>query len=718
MKKRTWYRTALIYAAIFIFVIGIALLYTQNQAGQEVKEVSFTKFVNRLADEDIKKLTLKETSMTGTLEDGSKIHAYAPSAIQLMTVNEKYIMPQVESGDLTVTSDKPETTPWYISILPYMLTFVIFIGIWIFFMNSSQGGAGRAMSFGKSKAHMVKQDENKVTFDDVAGLKEEKEELEEIVDFLRRPDKYTKLGARIPKGVLLVGPPGTGKTYVTRAVAGEAGVPFFSISGSDFVEMFVGVGASRVRDLFDQAKKNAPSIIFIDEIDAVGRRRGAGLGGGHDEREQTLNQMLVEMDGFGQNEGVIVFAATNRSDVLDPALLRPGRFDRQIVIGLPDVVGREEVFRVHASNKPLDDSVDLGVLARMTPGFSPADIENILNEAALLAVRRGSRTISMDEMEEAITRVMAGPAKKSRKVTEKERRLTVFHEAGHAILMRSLPESDPVHQITIVPHGMAGGMTMFLPKEDRSFESRTRMKNSLVHLLGGRVAEQLVIGDISTGASNDIERATQIARSMVTRYGMSKKLGAVNYAGAQQVFLGKDLAEKREYSEETAALIDAEVKRLMDEAYEKAETLLTEQMDRLTIVAETLLEVETVDAEQFEALYSGARTKDEIVSQVRTRAEEMRRKIEAQKKREREEEAAEEARRRNSTLQQDDFMKKIRELNPDEIIFERRNTGKAERPAPARRQGVSGQKPSSSQPPSSGPEEKSGDSDSTDDQNS
>ena len=671
MKNRTWYRTVLIYAAIFIFVVGIALVYTQNQDRQDTKEVSFTKFVNTLADKEIKKLTLQETSMTGTLKDGKKIHAYAPSSIQLMSVNEMYIMPQVESGDLTVTSDKPLTTPWYISMLPYLLTIVVFVGVWIFFMNSSQGGAGRAMSFGRSKAHMVKQGENKVTFDDVAGLKEEKEELEEIVDFLRRPDKYTKLGARIPKGVLLVGPPGTGKTYVTRAVAGEAGVPFFSISGSDFVEMFVGVGASRVRDLFDQAKKNAPSIIFIDEIDAVGRRRGAGLGGGHDEREQTLNQMLVEMDGFGQNEGVIVFAATNRSDVLDPALLRPGRFDRQIVIGLPDVVGREEVFRVHAGNKPLDDAVDLGVLARMTPGFSPADIENILNEAALLSVRRGSKTISMDEMEEAITRVMAGPAKKSRKVTEKERRLTAFHEAGHAILMRSLPESDPVHQITIVPHGMAGGMTMFLPKEDRSFESKTRMKNSLIHRLGGRVAEQLVIGDISTGASNDIERATQIARSMVARYGMSKKLGAVNYSGAQEVFLGKDLVEKKEYSEQTAALIDEEVKRLMDEAYERAETLLTEQMDKLTTVAETLLEVETVDAEQFEDLYTGARTKDEIVSQVKHRAEEMRKKIEAQKQQELEEEA----KLNQDQKQQEEFLQRIREMNPDDMTFERRNPG-------------------------------------------
>ena len=675
MKNRKWYRTALIYAAIFIFVIGMALLYTQGQSQTDVKEVTFTKFVSELSDENIKKLEIKDTSMTGTLKDGTVIHAYSPSSIQLMSINDKYIMPQVEDGSLTVESTRPQTTPWYISMLPYLLTIVIFVGLWIFFMNSSQGGTGRAMSFGKSKAHMVSKDENKVTFDDVAGLKEEKEELQEIVDFLQRPGKYTRMGARIPKGVLLVGPPGTGKTYVTRAVAGEAGVPFFSISGSDFVEMFVGVGASRVRDLFDQAKKNAPSIIFIDEIDAVGRRRGAGLGGGHDEREQTLNQMLVEMDGFGVNEGVIVFAATNRPDVLDPALLRPGRFDRQITIGLPDVTGREEVFRVHSKNKPLGDDVDLGVLARMTPGFSPADIENILNEASLLTVRRGGKTIGMDEMEEAITKVMAGPAKKSRKVTEPERRLTAFHEAGHAVLIRCLPNSDPVHQITIVPHGMAGVMTMFLPEEDRSFESKTRMKDSLVHLLGGRVAEQLVLGDISTGASNDIQRATEIARNMVTRYGMSEKVGAINYSGSQEVFIGKDFAEKKEYSEATAALIDSEVKRLIDEAYARAETLLTDNMDKLHLVAETLLEVETLDAEQFEDLFTGTRTKDEVVNEVHEKAEKMRKRIAAQKKREKEEEAAEEEKRRQQMAEQDEFMQMIKELNPDDVIFKHKNGG-------------------------------------------
>ena len=627
-----WYKTLSIYALIFLFVIVMAYFFMDSQSGKEIKEVEFSEFVAELRDENVKELTLQETSMQGTLKDGSIIHAYAPSSLQLMVIDNDLIMPQVYDGKLVVTSEPPKTTPWYISMLPYALTIIIFIVIWMVFMNSSQGGAGKAMSFGKSRAKMYKNDGKKVTFDDVAGLTEEKEELQEIVDFLRRPKKYTALGARIPKGVLLVGPPGTGKTYVTKAVSGEAGVPFFSISGSDFVEMFVGVGASRVRDLFEQAKKNAPSIIFIDEIDAVGRRRGAGLGGGHDEREQTLNQMLVEMDGFGLNEGVIVFAATNRPDVLDPALLRPGRFDRQIVIGLPDVKGREAVLRTHANNKPLDESVDLDVLARMTPGFSPADLENVLNEAALLTARRDGKTIMMEELEEAITKVMAGPAKKSRIVTEKERRLTAYHEAGHAVLIRNLPNSDPVHQVTIIPRGMAGGMTMFLPKEDRTFESRNHMMDSLVHLLGGRAAEAIVLDDISTGASNDIERATAIARDMVTKYGMSEKIGTVNYSDSGEVFIGNDFTSKRAgYSEATAMAIDEEVKRLLDEAYAKAVSLLKENMDKLTLVAETLLDIETLDAEQFESLYTGDKTRDEIVSLARSKADEKAEKIARQK---------------------------------------------------------------------------------------
>ncbi len=673
MKNNRWIRTLAVYFGIFLVVLLIAVMINGMQSSGSVKEVTFTEFVEALANEQVDTISLQETSMKGTLLDGTVIHAYAPSSIQLWSVNEKYIMPQVDSGSLTVLSEEPLKTPWYISMIPYLLTVVIFVGLWIFFMNSSQGGAGRAMSFGKSRARMIKKEDAQVTFNDVAGLQEEKEELQEIVDFLKNPNRYTKLGARIPKGVLLVGPPGTGKTYVTKAVAGEAGVPFFSISGSDFVEMFVGVGASRVRDLFDQAKKNAPSIIFIDEIDAVGRRRGAGLGGGHDEREQTLNQMLVEMDGFGVNQGVIVFAATNRPDVLDPALLRPGRFDRQIVIGLPDVLGREEVFRVHSANKPLDESVDLRVLSRMTPGFSPADIENILNEAALLTARRGGKTIGMDELEEAITRVMAGPAKKSRKVTEAERRLTAYHEAGHAVLMRVLPNSDPVHQITIVPHGMAGGMTMFLPDEDRSFDSKSRMESTLIHLLGGRVAEALVLGDISTGASNDIERATQIARNMVAKYGMSEKLGAVNYSDADEVFLGKDFTSRKNYSDATAALIDEEVKRLIDHAYSMAESLLKENMDKLELVAQTLLKVETLDAEQFEALFAGEKSMDDIITDVQVKADAIQKRIEQQRKMAEAEEKAEADRIRKESERRMQFERNMQDADPDDIVFEKRS---------------------------------------------
>ncbi len=670
--KSKWYRTLLVYALIFLVVIGMAYMYTQTQAEPEIKEVEFSEFVTELQKGDVTELTLIDTSMDGTLKDGSKIHAYAPSSIQLMSVNSEYIMPQVDTGTLVVTSEKPKVTPWYITMLPYLITIVIFVGIWVFFMNSAQGG-GKAMSFGRSKAKLYKDDGKKVTFDDVAGLKEEKEELQEIVDFLKKPKKYTELGARIPKGVLLVGPPGTGKTYVTKAVSGEAGVPFYSISGSDFVEMFVGVGASRVRDLFDQAKKNAPSIIFIDEIDAVGRRRGAGLGGGHDEREQTLNQMLVEMDGFGLNEGVIVFAATNRPDVLDPALLRPGRFDRQIVIGLPDVAGREEIFRVHSKNKPLDPSVKPDVLARMTPGFSPADIENVLNEAALLTARREGKAITMEEVEEAITKVMAGPAKKSRTVTEAERKLTAYHEAGHAVLIRNLPNSDPVHQVTIVPRGMAGGMTMFLPTEDRSFESKKRMESSLIHLLGGRVAEALVLDDISTGASNDIERATSIARSMVAKYGMSERIGTVNYSDSDEVFLGKDFTSRKNLSEATAAVIDEEVKKLIDTAYAKAEELLKANMDKLTLIAETLLDIETLNAEQFEQLYTGEKSREEIVSEARAAASEKADRIARQRETAEKEEAEQRKKQEAEAKHQDELLKRLEHLKPEDIVFEHRN---------------------------------------------
>ncbi|WP_032520847.1 ATP-dependent zinc metalloprotease FtsH, partial [Clostridioides difficile] len=501
--------------------------------------------------------------------------------------------------------------------LPTLLLIFFMVIIWFVFMNQSQGGGGKVMSFGKSKAKVHKDDEKtRVTFKDVAGLDEEKEDLQEVVDFLKNPKKYIELGARIPKGMLMVGPPGTGKTYLSRAVAGEAGVPFFSISGSDFVEMFVGVGASRVRDLFEQAKKSAPAIIFIDEIDAVGRKRGAGLGGGHDEREQTLNQLLVEMDGFGVNQGIIIMAATNRPDILDPALLRPGRFDRQVVVGTPDVKGREAIFKVHSRNKPLSDDVKMDVLARRTPGFTPADIENLMNEAAILTARKREKKIKMETIEEAITKVIAGVAKKSKVISEKERRLTAYHEGGHAVCAHVLEEVSPVHQVTIVPRGRAGGFTMQLPVEDKFYATKNEMKENIVVLLGGRVAEELVLKDVSTGASNDLERVTATARSMVTKYGMSSKLGPMSFDSDDEVFLGNSFSSKRNYSEEVAFEIDQETKRIVDGAYDKTRSILQENMDRLEYVAQALLIYETLDAEQFVKAFNKELPLNEIENAV------------------------------------------------------------------------------------------------------
>lgn len=596
MKK---YSSAAVWIVCSVMLILAAV--TMWQTGKNSNEIAYSAFQQKWTSNEVESIVVREdNTIEGKTRDNKSFTTYAPSEF----VNS--LLENQPKNDVKIVFNKPSNnTAWIATLIPSVLLVVVVLIFLFIFTQQSQGGGGRGvMNFGKSKAKMATPESQTVTFSDVAGADEEKAELEEIVDFLKAPSKYVQMGARIPKGVLLVGPPGTGKTLLARAIAGEAGVPFFSISGSDFVEMFVGVGASRVRSLFEDAKKNAPCIVFIDEIDAVGRQRGAGLGGGHDEREQTLNQLLVEMDGFGVNEGIIMIAATNRPDILDPALLRPGRFDRQIIVGAPDVKGRKEILQVHTKKKPLEESVDLEVLAKRTPGFSGADLENLTNEAALLAVRKDKKQIGMNEMEEAITRVIAGPEKKSRVITEKDKKLTAYHEAGHAVVMRLLPNCDPVHEISIIPRGMAGGYTMNLPTEDRSYTSKAKLKDEMVGLLGGRVAEKLILGDISTGAKNDIDRASNIARSMVMEYGMSEKIGTISYgSGHDEVFLGRDLGKARNFSEELGAKIDDEIKRFIDEAYSKANSLLKENIDKLHAVAQALIEKEKLEGKEFEEIF-------------------------------------------------------------------------------------------------------------------
>ena len=594
-------KTLAIWLVLGIIFIGLLNAIFNNP---ETK-MSYSDLISKISAGEVTEIEISSDKQMAyvTLKGSETSSKSSQKEVAIPSVDSfmEQISDNLVSGQLVLSQEEESIAMTILSAFSPFVILIIFLLFWILLMNPNQGG-NKSMTFGKSKARMLNTTDSKtkVTFKDVAGIDEEKEELAEIVDFLKSPKKFTDMGARIPKGVLLVGHPGTGKTLLAKAVAGEAGVPFFIISGSDFVEMFVGVGASRVRDLFEQAKKNAPCIIFIDEIDAVGRQRGAGLGGGHDEREQTLNQLLVEMDGFSANEGVIVLAATNRPDVLDKALLRAGRFDRQIVVGSPDVKAREEILKVHARKKKLADDVDLTTIARNTAGFVGADLENILNEAALLTARRNKTEIGMQEIEEAMVKVTMGPEKKSRVISEKEKKLVAFHEAGHAVASKFLPTQDDVHQISIIPRGMAGGYTMYRPSEDRQFMSKSEMEEQIISLLGGRVAEALVLGDVSTGASNDIERASKIARSMVTKYGMSERLGAITFgSGQEEVFLGRDFTQQKNFSEETSGLIDEEVKRIIDTAYQRTVDILNENMEKLHKVAGVLLEKEKIDGEEF-----------------------------------------------------------------------------------------------------------------------
>ncbi len=600
-------RGILIYFAVFLVLMSIASLVF-NQTPQEERP-AYNTIIDYFYDDKVSEYTLDYGTgmLTLTLKDSEEPITYkVPNLTVFINDTHEYVKEKnaENPGTIVQNYDEPEEQPWWFSMIPTLLLVLVLGIFWFVMMRQTRGGGG-VMSFAKAKARGPDQGP-KVTFDDVAGADEEKEELVEVVQFLRNRDQFNNLGARIPKGVLLMGPPGTGKTLLAKAVAGEAGVPFFSISGSDFVEMFVGVGASRVRDLFDQAKKSSPSIIFIDEIDAVGRHRGAGLGGGHDEREQTLNQLLVEMDGFAANIGVIVIAATNRRDILDPALLRPGRFDRQIVVNYPDIKGREEILKVHARNKPIGPDVEMAVIARSTAGFTGADLENLLNEAALLAGRRGYKAITMSEIEEATIKVMVGPEKRSKAVNEKNKRLTAYHEAGHAVATYFCPTQDKVHQVSIIPRGMAGGYTLSLPEDERMYRTKREMEESVIVLLGGRIAEQLVLDDISTGASNDLQRASDIVRQMVTKFGFSDKLGPIVYGNDQnEVFLGRELGHSRNYSENVAGEIDTEVRAIFDTAYKRCANILKENMAKVEQVSQYLLQHEKLDGENFELLMKG-----------------------------------------------------------------------------------------------------------------
>ena len=590
---------------LYLLVIAAFVIAIDAFSGQSANksELSYTGFIQQVQQKKVESVTItNDHGIKGKLKNGTEFNSYAPS--------DETLIKTLQDNGVEITAAPPEQPAWWMSLLGSAIPIIILVVLFFFIMQQTQGGGGRVMNFGKSRAKLMGEGNVKVSFKDVAGAEEAKQELEEVVEFLKDPGKFTTIGAKIPKGVLLAGPPGTGKTLLAKAVAGEAGVPFFTISGSDFVEMFVGVGASRVRDLFTQAKKNAPCIIFIDEIDAVGRQRGAGLGGGHDEREQTLNQLLVEMDGFGANEGIITIAATNRPDILDPALLRPGRFDRQVIVGRPDLRGREAILKVHARNKPLADDVDLKTIAKKTPGFTGADLNNLLNEAALLAARLNKKVITMAEVEEASEKVSMGPERRSHIVSEKDRKLTAYHESGHAIVAHLLPHADPVHKVTIIPRGAAGGYTMMLPTEEQNYKTKSQLLADIRVALGGRIAEALILDEISTGASGDLQSVTNTARAMVTRWGMSDELGPIVFGEQQeQVFLGKNLGHERNYSEEIAAKIDAEIHRIVEEAYKDVTKLLSDNEKFLHDMANALLEEETIDAKAVDNLYKYGTTK-------------------------------------------------------------------------------------------------------------